>query len=122
MLLHKPRDHNCGRSADPCVTVHQDPATLCESVIQEAMTGGKVLLQVRSRTVQLTDPLVGVLLRELGVEARSHRQDMRDAVSTQDVLVVGGDVIPQKEPLNDFVQRLNPVLLTIHFFSEISIK
>ena len=70
------------------------------------MTCCEVLFQVRCRRVQLTDPLVGVLLRELRVESIADGQDMGDTLSTQNVFVLSCDMISQEEALDDFIHGL----------------
>ena len=38
---------------------------------------------------------------------------MRDAVPIENVLVCGGYLIAEKEPLNDLVQRLDSIVLVV---------
>ena len=81
MLLHQVADNNRGAAADTRVAVDENTASYGESIVDEAMACCEVLFQVRRRRVQLTDPFVGVLLRELRVETCTDCQDVSDAVS-----------------------------------------
>ena len=89
-------------------------ATTRISRVDEAIASFEVLFKVRRLRIRLTDPLVGVLLGELGVKSSSDGQDVGDARSRQDVLVVGCHVVPNEKPLNHFIQRFNPILLIEH--------
>ena len=113
VLSHQVRDYRRSRPADSCITVDEDAAARGKRILHETVHGREVLLEVGCGRVELADPLVGVLLRELGVQARAHRQDVRDAVPIENVLVGGGDLIAKKEPLNDLVQRLDPIVLVV---------
>ena len=80
-----------------------------------------MLFQVRSRRIKLADPLVGELLGEFGVQARSHGQDVRDIRPGQNILVIGSDVVTDEHPFNHFIERFDPVLellaLRVHHHS-----
>ena len=72
MLSHQVRDDGCGRSADSCITVDENAAARGKRILHETVHGREVLLEVGCGRVKLADPLVGVLLRELGVQPRAH--------------------------------------------------
>ena len=67
MLLHQVADNNRGAAADTRIAVDKNSASHVKSIVDEAMACCEVLFQVRRRRVQLTDPFVRVLLRELRV-------------------------------------------------------
>ena len=73
----------------------------------------EVLFQVRRRRVQLTDPFIGVLLRELGVESCADGQDVGDALSAQYVFVLSRNMVSQVEALNYLIHGLYTILFSI---------
>ena len=54
------------------------------------------------------------LLRELGVQAGADREDVRDTVAIEDVLIRRGDLVPKEQTFNDLVQRLDTVFPMIY--------
>ena len=68
-------------------------ATTRISRVDEAIASFEVLFKVRRLRIRLTDPLVGVLLGELGVKSSSNGQDVGDSIATQYVLVVRGHMV-----------------------------
>ena len=78
-------------------------ATTRISRVDEAIASFEVLFKVRRLRIRLTDPLVGILLRERGVEARANWEDVGDSVAVEDILVLGCDLVTEEEPLNDLV-------------------
>ena len=88
MLFHQEGDDNSGRSANSRVAMHQDATSAGKCIVDEVVAGREMLFQISCWGIQLTDPLVRILLGELRVEASSHGEDVRDAVAAQDVLVV----------------------------------
>ena len=114
MLFHQVRDDRGRRPADTCIAVDKNSATCRERILHKAQHRSEVLLKIRSRRVQLGDPFVGVLLRELGVQARADRENVRDTVAIEYVLIRRCDLVPKEETFNDLVQRLDTIVPMIY--------
>ena len=53
-------------------------------------------------------------MRELGVQAGADREDVRDTVAVEDVLIRRCDLVTKEETFNDLVQRLDAVFPSIY--------
>ena len=113
MLLHQVAYNNRSAAADTCVAVDKNSAAYGKGIVDEAMACCEVLFQVGRWRVQLTDPFVGVLLRELRVKSCADGQDVGDALSAQDVLVLSRDMVPQVESLRDLIHGFYTTLFSI---------
>ena len=113
MFFHKVAYNNRSAAADTSVAVDKNPSTSEKRIVDEAMACCEVLFQVRRRRVQLTDPFVGVLLRELRIETCTDGQDVGDAMSAQDVFALSRDMISQVESLDYLIHGLYTILLSI---------
>lgn len=122
VLAHEVRDDRRGRAADTGVAVNKDTTALSKRVLDETMHRREVLLEVRSRAVELADPLVGVLLGKLGVQAGAHAEDVRDPMSVQDVLVARRDMVSQKETIDDFVEWIDALILVVDHLPKLDAK
>lgn len=67
--------------------MYQDTASLGKSVVNKTVTGREMLSKICCWGVQLADPFVRILLRELWVKAGSHSEDVSDAIAAQNVFV-----------------------------------
>jgi len=67
--------------------MYKDTASLGKSVIDKSVTRREMLSKICCWGVQLADPFVRILLRELWVKAGSHSENVGDAIATQDVFV-----------------------------------
>ena len=86
MLLHEEGNHDGGRSADASIAMYEHSAFHSKGIVQESVASRKMLFQIGTWTIQLLDPLVGVLLRVFRDKSTPNGQDVSDAVSIQNVL------------------------------------
>ena len=96
MLLHEEGNHDGGRSTDASIAMYEHSAFHSKGIVQESVASRKMLFQIGTWTIQLLDPLVGVLLRVFRDEPAANGQDVGDAVSIQNVLALRCYVIAKE--------------------------
>ena len=81
MFLHQVANNNRGAAADTGIAVDKNPATSEKRIVDEAMACCEVLFQVCCRGVQLSDPLIGILLRKFRVKSGANCQNMCNSIT-----------------------------------------